>query len=482
MNALGKGSSGVKIGSISDTGLQHVSNVTDLDGFREQSVTVNGRVEGNASGITLAGGGKVYVGPSGVIEAESTTAIHALSFNKSNDSNLLVRIDLNGRTIKEILNGGTIKNDSGNENTTLVLNNVIVSKGGGGDDTAETPAPNGLFDVTATLKDDGSFKFESNIAPRAAVYEAVPDFALQSGASLPVYPRSGVDMGSLGTSVTSKGHESHARTPIWTSLSTMRGRIRPKNSTALTEYDYTSYTLDAGIDVPFSSNVAGVFGARVVKSTAEISMATGRGEIDMSGRGLFAAINGTIMDGLYLEGAISATRYKIDMHSDRYRSLASGVRAVTLSSRLEAGWSPWHTINLNGGLRPTAKIWLRGTRNRVNGFTDSIRLVQYERQVSTQSAAGIGMAFQTDPKLDSMGQPTISGDIGVEKLLSGASTTTRVSGQDLRVDLYDLTATTRLGVRWQNSNGLDIVANLNGRFAGRGNTSLGVSLAARWEF
>ena len=76
--ASGMHASGVQVGRsiYSETNAVGVGD----DGYRRQSVTVNGRVfggTGEGAGVFLAGGGKVIIGSNGSVGAESGVAIRA---------------------------------------------------------------------------------------------------------------------------------------------------------------------------------------------------------------------------------------------------------------------------------------------------------------------------------------------------------------------------------------------------------------------
>ena len=77
IHASGAGASGVKVGSLNDDGEVIKAGGLDEEGYRKQTVTVNGRVIGNAAGVYLAGGGRVVIGPQGSVGAKSGIAILA---------------------------------------------------------------------------------------------------------------------------------------------------------------------------------------------------------------------------------------------------------------------------------------------------------------------------------------------------------------------------------------------------------------------
>ena len=74
IHAAGLDASGIQIGRLNEEGMVERAAALGEDGYRKQSVTVNGRVWGGtgaAAGVYLAGGGKLTIGPRGTIGAES---------------------------------------------------------------------------------------------------------------------------------------------------------------------------------------------------------------------------------------------------------------------------------------------------------------------------------------------------------------------------------------------------------------------------
>ena len=120
----------------------------DADGYRRQTVTVNGRVSGgsgNAAGVFLAGGGRIYIGPAGTVGAESGIAIRA----SGGTPNLSLDMDLDGRRVAEVIGDDYIINDGGE--TTIVVNDVTLHDGATG--STGMRAANGAWDVM--IRDDG---------------------------------------------------------------------------------------------------------------------------------------------------------------------------------------------------------------------------------------------------------------------------------------------------------------------------------------
>ena len=123
--------------------IQVVGAALDADGYRMQTVRVNGRVYGgsgqNTAGVYLGGGGKVYIGPEGSVGAESGIAVLATG----GAPKLYLDMDLDGRRLAEVIGDDWIINDGGE--TTIVVNDVTLHDERG---VTGLEAPNGAFDVT----------------------------------------------------------------------------------------------------------------------------------------------------------------------------------------------------------------------------------------------------------------------------------------------------------------------------------------------
>ena len=117
------------------------------DGYRKQTVTVNGRVHGGtgeAAGVFLAGGGRVFIGPQGSVGAESGIAILAagdtpaeMEGDPALKPKLYLDITLAGRRVAQVFGDDYILNDGGE--TTIVVNGVVLHHGATGVTGATAP-------------------------------------------------------------------------------------------------------------------------------------------------------------------------------------------------------------------------------------------------------------------------------------------------------------------------------------------------------
>ena len=184
IRASGPDAHGVAVGGLSENGnTLYATTSRDDDGYRKQTVWVDGRVYGNGAGVYLAGGGRVIIGPNGRVGALSGTAIRAaMRAGKAaeDDPKLYVGLRPDGRRIADLL-GGDIVNEGGASRTTLSVNGVVLMDAGTVADGVLVP--NGAWDVALRAEADGAHiivaDFLEYFAPRAAVYEALPGVLLR---------------------------------------------------------------------------------------------------------------------------------------------------------------------------------------------------------------------------------------------------------------------------------------------------------------
>ena len=156
IDAGGAGAHGVRVGTVNADGEAERVAAVGADGYLQQTVTVNGSVMGDAAGVFLAGGGKVFIGPAGTVGAESGIAVLA----SGGAPKLYFDMNLDGRRVAEVIGDDWIINDGGE--TTIVVNDVKLHDGATGV-VPGASAPNGAFDVT--VKDDGLTVTDRSTSP-----------------------------------------------------------------------------------------------------------------------------------------------------------------------------------------------------------------------------------------------------------------------------------------------------------------------------
>ena len=110
---------------------QYAWRALDDQGYRRQTVTVNGPITSAAEGVFLANGGRVIIGPTGSIDSTSGFAILATGDVGGVKPKLRVDLNLNGRRLQEaIADGDWILNDGGQ--TTIAINGEVLHDGATG--------------------------------------------------------------------------------------------------------------------------------------------------------------------------------------------------------------------------------------------------------------------------------------------------------------------------------------------------------------
>ena len=165
VHAGGAGASGIRTGRLNADGEPERVAAIGADGYRQQTVTVNGSVMSAAEGVFLAGGGRVVIGPGGSIGAESGIAILAtgtvpaveddsttMDINEATPAippKLRVDMNLGGRRVAEAIGDDWIINDGGE--TTIAVNGMVLHEGATG--VTGLTARNGAWNVT--MREEG---------------------------------------------------------------------------------------------------------------------------------------------------------------------------------------------------------------------------------------------------------------------------------------------------------------------------------------
>ncbi len=445
--ASGMDASGVQVGRITPgtNAVERAAEVGD-DGYRRQSVTVNGQVfggGGDGAGVFLAGGGKVIIGPKGSVGAESGVAIRAAG---QDSPRLHLTLNLGDRRITRVLDDDYIVNDGGQ--TTILFNGVLLHDG----DTGNTGfvAPNGAFDVTlkdkgvtvdrtdpnawviaerlAGVVDDRDFSADDFIevyAPRAAPYEVLPGLLLRLNGREPAAER--------------------PRSPIWVRLSGGRGSYEPDQAVVGAEYDYERFELEVGVNHPLGEDLSGSVALRHVQGSGEVSSPAGGGEIDATGIGVSFGAHWSAASGNYLAGLLSLTDYDVEISSDKRGRLKGSGGALGHFLSLEAG----RRAAFGERVTLTPRAWLTRSGISMNNFTDKVGS-RVSLSESRQLMSGLGVVAETER----VGERkfVFRGSLDVGRVLGGARTTVKVSGEKLESESEGTRALLSLGgaYRWSN--------------------------------
>ncbi len=476
IRASGAGAHGVAVGGLSTSGnTLFATTGRDDDGYRKQTVWVDGRVyggSGTGAGIYLAGGGRVIIGPNGRVGAASGIAIRAAMRSgqaSADDPKLYVGLRPEGRRIGDLL-GGDIVNEGGASRTTLAVNGVVLMDAGTVADGVLVP--NGAWDVALRAEADGAHiivaDFLEYFAPRAAVYEALPGVLLrldEAGGS-----------GGIGDAALLRS----AHTPIWARIAGGQGSYKPGAATVGAEYDHERFSVESGMDfaLPYEG-LAGWAGVRVVSGSANVSAPTGGGRIEARGMGLIGGVAWEGEDDWYGRGRLSLTRYSADLSSETRGGLKSGVTGLV------------HGLGLEGGRRFGLELLGRKTRLTARGLLrrSGVAMGEFEdglfSRVSVEEAnrlsAGAGVIAETGLlRRDGVDRLTLRGSLGAAQVLGGG-TKVDVSGTALESKAGGTRLGAGLGGAYR-MGGYTIGGSVGAAGLGSGDTSWSARLEARFAF
>ena len=388
------------------------SGSPSVEGNRAQSVMVNGRVRGGTgvgAGVRLYGGGRVEIGPRGSVGADSGVAVRA----EGEGAALHVGVELDGRRPDEAIDG-EIRNDDGR--TTIVVNGTTLHHGAAG--ATGMRAPHGARDVTLAMDDTiagrafSAADFATPLAPRAAVYEALPGFMLRLDRRR-----------TIGERLRRPG------SPAWARLSAGEGSYETDRSHVGASYHFGRFEAEAGTDFGLfkEGNVSAWASLRHVRGLADVSAPRGGGQIKATGFGPSLGVSWENDAGFYAKGSISVMRYETDMRSDSRGSLKTGIGATIRSFAVEAG----RRFSLADNLSVTPQAWLTQSDISMDGFRDAVGS-RVSLSKADRSIGGVGMVTETAHSWDGGERKLVlRGRLGVERVLGGAETVATVSGERL---------------------------------------------------
>ena len=457
IRATGAGSDGIRV----------EGGGFDAAGNRKQTVTVGSEVWGSNSGIFLAGGGRVVIGPHGRIGADSGVAIMVSGANER----LIIDLRTDGRPLDlEKVLVGEVSNPDGT--TALTVNGVTVfSNPAGG--AMNVWVPNGAWDVRATGTDLSTLAFIQRLAPRAAVYEALPGVLLRLDA--PGGPGGGMGGESLLRSTD---------TPIWARIAGGMGSYEAENATAGARYDYDRYSVESGMDfaLPYDG-LTGWAGVRVVSGSATVSATVsapaGGGRIEARGYGVTAGLAWEGENGWYDKGRLSLTRYTAELTSETRGGLKNGASALVHRLELESG-RRFHLDVAGRKTRLTARGLLRRSGVTLGEFDDGL-FSRVSIEEANRLSAGAGVAAETGllPD-DGVNRLTLRGSLDAEQVLSGG-TKVDVSGTALESKAGGTRLGAGLGAAYR-MGGYTIGGAVGAGGLGSGDTAWSARLDARIAF
>ena len=513
--ASGAGASGVKVGSLNDDGeVTRAGGLDEEDGYRKQTVTVNGRVMGNEAGVYLAGGGRVVIGPQGSVGAKSGIAILATGDTPAADPNdpaikpkLRVDLNLGGRKVEQAIGNNWIINDGGE--TTIAVNRTVLHEGATGvtgrtarngawnvtmagpgvrvtnrtdpdpanwiteaSDTHPVPADRDFSaeDFTETRRprpppppmcpagqvgtppdcsapvepeplpeplpepepdpdpdpETGMPMFIEEYAPRAALYEVLPDFMLRMQNWAPT-----------------RQHLSLPESPVYIRLLGNTGSQEFKRSTVNANYDAGRFAVEAGVNIPLFENLDIWASMHHITGSAEVSSPVNGGDIDVTGAGLSVDAYWSSENDYYATGRLSLTDYDMDLSSNTIGRLKSNGDANGQSLHVEAG----RRMTLSENLHWTPRAWLGHTRISVDQFTDAVDS-RVSFPTTDRLTGGFGVMAETVRAEYGGGELLLRGSLDFEQKLGDSKTVALVSGERLSAEPEKNSALLSLSGAW----------------------------------
>ena len=459
------------------------------------------------AGIHLEEGGAVHIGAQGRIEPASGIAILATRTPSGEAPELLVGMNLAGRRVGDVIGDGWIINDGGG--TTLVVNGVKLHDAVTGVvpgvsapngvrnvrfETSGVPAavgdvrirPEGVRVLDRTDPDpanwelsdpaegviadrdfsaadfirEGGPMFVEEYAPRAALYEALPDVLLR------LQHRDAV-----------RAPRSRPEHSEWARVTVRTGSQDFDRSTVGSEYDTDYVEIEAGRHMLLDNGLDAWMALQYLTGTADVSSPVKGGDIDVQGLGLSLELcRGCESGDWYASGRLALARYDLDLSSDERGRLQSGVEATTWSLRLEAGWR----LQWDDRIQLTPRLRLEHANVSVDRFTDAVEArVSYPDE--DRFAVALGVMAETVPGAMEGGL-SLWGSLDVEHRPGDRQTVARVSGERLTAQPESDSLLLGVGGTWQR-NGLKVRAGLSAREElDSGGEEYGATLALDLQF
>ncbi|WP_261323428.1 autotransporter outer membrane beta-barrel domain-containing protein [Rhizobium leguminosarum] len=208
-----------------------------------------------------------------------------------------------------------------------------------------------------------------------------------------------------------------AATGIQTRIGGNRSHFEPESSTTGTDYEVSSWTLQAGVDGMLRESEAGTLiggiNFHMNTASADISSRFGKGDIDTTGYGFDGTLTWYGKSGFYVDAQAAVTWYDSDLKSSTLQtSLANGNDGFGYGLSIEAG----QKIALTSQWSLTPQAQLAYSSVRFDSFTDAFGAdVSFDDGDSLTSRLGISADFDSDWK-DASGKTSHSTLYGIANL------------------------------------------------------------------
>lgn len=450
LRATGKNAHGITVGrfNANSSAIEGAASI-GTDGYRQQTVVVNGQVTGGtdgAAGVRLAGGGRAVI--RGQVGSDSGIAIHSAR-KLDTDPVPHLRVDFHldeGEEMSSLIGDDWIVNDGGG--TTISVNGVVLHHRTDG--VTGAWAPNGAWDV-AILKEGvkltnptnlGNWKTEAEEGVLDRDFSAA-DFVRVRAARSAIYEVLPVALLQLDREI----HEDYRlRSPgsaLWLGMNTRFVSNAVRDGSMGTRCRSTLSTVEVGNDIPTTGSVTGFVAGRFIHGVTEVASSVGSGRIGSTGIGITAGINRQVSDDLYTRGNISVTRYKMNLSSLYSGELGRGFGAWGLGYRAEVG----QHFESQNDIQFTAHAWLNGKILLLDSLTDAVNST-VSLTDGRELYIGTGLVAKSDWRLGSSEQSVMwRGSIEVEAPIDG-STTVNLSGERLVSEAPKARLRLGLGAEW----------------------------------
>ncbi|MBZ9767076.1 autotransporter-associated beta strand repeat-containing protein [Mesorhizobium sp. CA6] len=145
---------------------------------------------------------------------------------------------------------------------------------------------------------------------------------------------------------------------IWARIDAAHGKFEPKTSTTGTDYDVTTWKLNAGVDGLLHESEAGILlgGITVHYGTvsSDVSSSFGTGSISATGYGVGGTLTWLGNSGFYVDSQAQATWYDSDINSAVLGKLADGNKGFGYALSIESGQKI--ALRSNWSLTPQAQL------------------------------------------------------------------------------------------------------------------------------
>ncbi|MGO4139303.1 autotransporter outer membrane beta-barrel domain-containing protein [Rhizobium brockwellii] len=208
-----------------------------------------------------------------------------------------------------------------------------------------------------------------------------------------------------------------AATGIQTRIGGIRSHFEPESSTTGTDYEVSSWTLQAGVDGMLRESEAGALiggiNFHMNTASADISSRFGKGDIDTTGYGFDGTLTWYGKSGFYVDTQAAVTWYDSDLKSSTLQtSLADGNDGFGYGLSIEAG----QKIDLTGQWSLTPQAQLAYSSVRFDSFTDAYGAdVSLDDGDSLTGRLGVSADFDSEWK-DASGKTSRSTLYGITNL------------------------------------------------------------------